>query len=33
VRRLSERLHPQGEEGCGLDMLDEELAQPHLKLE
>jgi hypothetical protein len=27
VSRLSERLHTQGEEGCGLDMLDEELVQ------
>jgi hypothetical protein len=33
MRRISERLHTQGEEGCGLDMLDEELVQTHLELE
>jgi hypothetical protein len=33
VRRLRERLHTQGKEGCDLDMLYEELVQPHLELE
>jgi hypothetical protein len=39
VRRLGERLHKgmrvltQGEEGCDLDMLGEELVHPHLEAE
>jgi hypothetical protein len=39
VSRLGERLRKgmrilaQGEEGCDLDMLDEELVQPRLELE
>jgi hypothetical protein len=33
VRRLGERPLAQGEEGCDLDMLGEELVKPHLEID
>jgi hypothetical protein len=33
VRRLGERPLEQGEEGCDLDMLGEDLVQPHLQID
>jgi hypothetical protein len=33
MRRISERLHTQGEEGYDLDMLDEDFVQRLLELE